>query len=76
MTTPIDNHSDFMQYVWDLEQQIKQLLAALEAAQKAIKTLDVDALGFGGTDRYQWPLRDELLKDIDLAGIIARDWDD
>ena len=49
----------------ELAQQNRDLLAALKEAQRAIKSLNADALGFGGTDRYQWPLRDELLSRID-----------
>ena len=43
------------------------MLAALEVARKAIQSLSADALGTGGTDRYQWYLRDELLSNIDKA---------
>ncbi len=50
-----------------------EMLAALEAAQKAFQSLNVDALGFGGTERYQWSLRDELLKNIDKALALVED---
>ena len=35
---PIDNHSDFMQYVWDLEGQNKQLL---DVTKKGLSLIDV-----------------------------------
>ncbi len=31
MEPPVDNHTDFMQHVWDLEKQNADLVAALEA---------------------------------------------
>ncbi len=39
MEPPVDNHTDFMQHVWDLEKQNADLVAALERAEQTIRNL-------------------------------------
>lgn len=46
---------------------IKLLVHRLKDAQSAIKLIPEDFLGMAGNDRYQWPIRDELLSYIESA---------
>jgi hypothetical protein len=61
--------------VWlkcNLHASAPKMLAALKDAEKAIMSLDADALGIGRSSggAYRWPLRNELLSKIGQA--IAR----
>ena len=40
---------------------------ALEKAFKAISSLPIDCLGYGEDDAGRWPLRDELMEEMDKA---------
>jgi len=64
-----DKWEDYTEAYAELKQQNADLVAALEDAEKAIKSLDVDALGIGRSSdgHYRWPLRMELLSKIEQA---------
>ena len=62
----IDNEQDAAFIVRACNNHDK-LLAALKLAREAIATLPIDILGEGRAGELVWPLRDELLDNINKA---------